>query len=724
MQHMRSIPATVLWLLVAALLVLPAMHARLALPASGIQVLGAGLALVVLLYGVAAGSGWRLRAMLLPLLLALLVARLGFWGLVQFSGRGYSAEAMSHLTWESATVAWQAFRSWAVVAFGIAMVLCGLAALWLSSAVRHRPVLPAWATLPSLLVLVASHAGTPEWQLLQGIHETLRRPGLVVDAKVEQRWQASALVDLHVPAVAQVQATPAEQPISLILLYLESVGSALIDHPRWPGLMPNLQAMTQSHSLVDEFHASGFVTIEGIVNSQCGTLLPLPGAEGFAQGEGLATHLPCLGDVLAKAGYRQVYLGGAGMSFAGKGRFLSQHGYDTVKGMEYWRGEMGMEQRPGTWGLSDADLFEQSLHELEALHAAGQPFNLTLLTIGTHIPGYFYEECVPWGDDDAFLNAAHCTDQLVQRWVDELQARDLMRDTLLVITADHHVFANPAMRGLFGDAVMDRRLPLIVMGQGADAVAMQARGAAYDLAPTLLDLLGVTHNARFVLGRSLLREQARPDYFARRYHDVLDGQEVAHPDHCMPLDGSAPTLPLDRCARRELGDLLAGIAESYSHQPVAFDCRQPLSVDLPDTDTAPSTFMLGAAEQGGNFVWRGRNPPADAKGWFVLLADAQGTVLARHHLPVDQLETIDELPDWWHNPWQEGAARMLVAWRAPPDADGIAAAPVSFAPGWQAQQSSVWLWRMDDFPTLVDQSAPGETRWNLAPSSCRRLLIN
>lgn len=723
MRYVKPVAAVAFWLAMATLIVWPAMHARLALPTSASEVMLGGIALLVLLHGIAASPGGRWRAMVLPLLLAVLVIRLGFWGLVQFSGRGFSAEAMSHLTWESATVAWQAFRAWTVMALGAAAALAVLATVFLSGWVRHR-LLPAWTVLPAMVLLLICHAGTPEWQLLQGIHEAKRRPTLVVDAVVEQRWQASGLVDLHVPDIAAVQATAADQPVNLILVYLESVGSALLDHPRWPGLMPNLQALARSHSLVDEFHASGFVTIEGIVNSQCGTLLPLPRGSGFAEGEGLADRLPCLGDVLAKAGYRQVFLGGADTSFAGKGRFLEQHGYDTVKGMEHWRGEMGMEQRPGTWGLSDADLFEQSLHELEALHEAGRPFNLTLLTIGTHVPGYLYEECTPWHGADPFLNAAHCTDQLVQRWVDALQARDLLRNTVLVITADHHMFANPAMRALFGDAVTDRRLPLVVMGATGKAAAAQPRGASYDLAPTVLDLLDVTHDARFVLGRSLLRESDRPDYFTRRYHDVLAGAEVASPDACAASSHAAPSLPLDRCARRELVDLLSGIADNYGHRPAAFDCRQPLLVELPEAEEASSRFMVGGAEQGGNFVWRGRNPPAHAKGFFALFADADGNILARHHVPAAQLADPERLPDWWHDPWQDGVARVLVAWRAPSDLDDASVAVPLFAPGWRMQQSSIWLWRLDGAPTLVAQGSEDQTLWRIEPSSCRRLLVD
>src|SRR5690606_21256950 len=116
------------------------------------------------------------------------------------------------------------------------------------------------------------------------------------------------------------------------------------------------------------------------------------GSDSLLGYEGIAEELPCLGDVLARAGYRQTYLGGADLGFGAKGTFLSNHGYTKVLGREELVA-VDLHPRPGTWGVSDADLFGLALQELDQLQATGQPFNLTLLTIGTHLPGYFYEEC-------------------------------------------------------------------------------------------------------------------------------------------------------------------------------------------------------------------------------------------------------------------------------------------------------------------------------------------
>jgi phosphoglycerol transferase len=75
-------------------------------------------------------------------------------------------------------------------------------------------------------------------------------------------------------------------------------------------------------------------TIAGIVASQCGIpLRPVihdPNDMG-ASGEFLPS-ITCLGDILKAHGYVNVFMGGASLSFAGKGLFLRSHGYEETWG--------------------------------------------------------------------------------------------------------------------------------------------------------------------------------------------------------------------------------------------------------------------------------------------------------------------------------------------------------------------------------------------------------
>lgn len=597
---------------------------------------------------------WLWSLVLIGVVMAVMV-RLIYFGVVHFSGAGFTDDFFTHLEWQSVDVAIKEYGAWLLLALVALVTLFGLGLL----AHQQRPKWSLWPAavvlLFSLLVLAATRAVLPEWQLIRA-WQAWSEP-LAMEISVDRRRAFARLnvLDTEVLPKRRVRATAAEQPKNLIPVYLESVGVNLTNREDWPGLMPNLEQLMAEHAWLDHVWTSSYTTIEGITNTQCGTLFSFRrGSDSLAEGDRLAEELPCLGDVLNRAGYHQVYMGGAGMGFAGKGNFLAAHGYDELLGLEHWR-EQGLSQRLGKWGLSDAELFDLSIAEIRRLRQSDQPFNLTLLTIGTHLPGYLYRECEPYSyGGHRFLDALHCGDQLLGRWLHQLQAENLLEDTVVVITADHHVFPNPDMRGLFGDDVLDRRLPFVVLGDDLPPPA-HATGAGYDLAPTVLDLLGVEHNARFMLGRSLVTRNTRPDYFLKRYGAIHD-QRVVRPGDvpCADAPRARLTLPLTDCERSELLGLIHNTLVVASQQRSQVVCEEigdvsSSWVSLPTDAAAPLQLTIAGESQAERFVFRSRPVAPTRRGLYGLLLNEHGEVLRRRFVPLSDAQ--DGVPeDWFDEP--------------------------------------------------------------------------
>lgn len=580
-------------------------------------------------------------------LTGMFVIRAVFWGLVEFSGMGFSDEVFIHWQPQSFLVAWNEYRAWCLVAAAGLLLVAGMA--WLAvSRIRWPSRRVATAlVLPLLATALAAHRGLPEWMLIDAAQRWISPKRLDMPESELKHWRDSGLVTVDLPGKSGIAASLPAQPRNLILLYIESGGVPPIETPRYPGLMPNLQRLLREHALAPWLHVSSFITIEGIVNSQCGTLFPFErGNETMAGFDGLAEEMPCLGDVLAKAGYRQHFLGGANSHFASKGPFLRAHGYDAVKGYEYWV-EHGLAARHNTWGLSDPDLFEQSLAELDSLRATGRPFNLSLLTIGTHLPGYSYAECTPYGDGgERFLNALHCTDQLVARWLERLESAGHLRDSVVVVTGDHNIFPNPEMRELFGDAAaLDRRIPFIALGNLGDAAGMEIeRGAGYDLAPTLLDLLGIEHNARFALGRSLLRPGTSRSYFPTRYSDVYEDKATTPPKGECSTQLPLP-LPLNRCDKAGLMTLLRIQNAAFSRPLASLDCTHAdsVSIRIPEAGDSALQFFVDGEDQAQTFSWKSYPVRPTQPGLYLIAFDESAKVLERRFVPADAPDTaMDE----------------------------------------------------------------------------------
>lgn len=668
------------------------------------------LALVVLLALLPSLMPRPLAGVLLALALALiLIVRLGFFGIVQFSGGGFTNELFIHLEPKSFAIAWEQYRALCVMLLVALACIPFLATYLVRKLPRTRAGIALVLVVVAVVCIGAARKGLPEWMLASEIHAWYSPKQLGLPPAELQRWRDSDLVEVELPKKTSIRATAALPPRNLILIYLESMGQRVIEHPDYPGLMPNLARRLQAHALLHDYFAASYITIEGITNSQCGTLFPFErDSRSLAGFDSVAEEQACLGDVLHTAGYTQSYLGGAESNFAGKGHFLSTHGYDRVLGWNEWK-DKGFKPRPGGWGLGDPDLFEQAWVELEALRASGQPFNLTLLTIGTHLPGFNYAECTPYGSDEPFIEAVHCTDQLLERFLERIEQAGYLDDSVVVVTGDHHVFPNPLMKKLFGtDAISDRRLPLLVLGKQT-APATAHAGASYDLAPTVLDLLGVDNDARFALGRSLLHASATRDYFVTRYDDTFAGEPVsAAAGGC---DESPPQLPLRACDKDALKTLLRMQNAAFSvNMKVPLVCNDAIgtSIRIPDQPDAPLQFVINGHDQAARFTNRqARSELATQPGLFVAAFAPGGELLDRHFVSQKEASALAAPPVF------EGANHYLVAWRS--DDGTIPTWLLGLGP---IQATAVLIDTHGELYPLPRHARDGATEFVLAPDVC------
>jgi phosphoglycerol transferase len=280
---------------------------------------------------------------------------------------------------------------------------------------------------------------------------------------------------------------------NLVLIYIESLEASYSRTDLFGrDLLASLGDLHPvSFDAYEQMPGTGF-TIAAIVSTQCGVPLePIGFLDPQFQGERAKQFLPsavCLGDLLASQGYQNVYLGGASLQFSGKGRFLRSHHYQQMFGREQWIKEGVSKAHISGWGLHDDDLFEQAKLKLRELHAAGQPFNLTMLTVDTHWPsGYLSPLCQQQGAkglDDIFECAARQVADLV-RFV---RAEGFDADTNIVVLGDHVSPPNTLAAKL--DRV-PKRLIYNAFFSKVPPAPNRAEIVHFDMMPTILDFIGV-----------------------------------------------------------------------------------------------------------------------------------------------------------------------------------------------------------------------------------------
>jgi hypothetical protein len=296
---------------------------------------------------------------------------------------------------------------------------------------------------------------------------------------------------------------------NLVMVFMEGLGKIYTDNAVFPGLTPNLNRFAEEGWALDNLNQvrGSEWTMGGIVSSLCGTpLVHNLGLDGNAiLFTGFLDRAWCLPDVLDKADYEQVFMGGASLDFAGKGEFLRAHSFDQVLGREELAPRLPDPSYLGGWGLFDDSLFSLAIDEFNRLAETGRPFNLTVLTVDTHHPtGEPSHGCKPFeAIDNSILHAVHCTDQLVGKFVEQLKQHAAYEETIVVLVSDHLGMRNNA-QPLF-PRNYERTLYFTALNTPPHDQA-QDQATPVDLAPTILNLLGVGHNVTFLAGIDLLEE--------------------------------------------------------------------------------------------------------------------------------------------------------------------------------------------------------------------------
>jgi len=285
----------------------------------------------------------------------------------------------------------------------------------------------------------------------------------------------------------------------VMIIVMESFASEYTGASGEKSYTPFLDSLASKSLFYSHGIANARRSIEGIAAITAS--LPALMNEPFISSSYAANRFEALPYELLKRGYStSFYHGGLNGTmhfdaFASSAGFEHYYGYDEFPDKS---------QFDGVWGIWDKPFMKWAA--LEHQHKK-RPFFSLIFTLSSHHPFH-----VPEAEKDFYpegeipiLKAVRYADDALKIFFEEAQKQPWFEDTLFVITADHtSIHFRPNYKNYLGDY----QVPILFyhpkMSWGPkDAIGLASH---LDIAPTILDFLGIESRWQTPFGKSLLRE--------------------------------------------------------------------------------------------------------------------------------------------------------------------------------------------------------------------------
>ena len=376
---------------------------------------------------------------------------------------------------------------------------------------------------------------------------------------------------------------------SLSAKYLGSFGDSR-------DLTPNLDSLRQQSLFFSQFYASGTRTDRGLEAISL-SIPPTPG-RSIVKRIGRESGFASLGQQFQALGYDSAFVYGGRGYFDNMTVFFSGNGYRVVDQSSVAEQDIHFKN---AWGMSDEDLYSQTLKLADTDHAAGKPFYLQLMTTSNHRPYTYPSGRIDIPSGDGREGAVKYTDHAIGQFLEQARQKPWFANTLFVFVADH----TAGSAGTEDLPLANYHIPLFIYAPGFIEPGEHAGLASQiDLAPTLLGLLNVDYTSTF-FGRNVLRADAAPGraLIGNYQHlGLFDGHDLAilsprksmrRHDDALGASHESSATASDPLVKRNI-IYYQGASYDFSHH--LLDWQQPGATDTERLAAAPAQVQPQAED--------------------------------------------------------------------------------------------------------------------------------
>lgn len=290
-----------------------------------------------------------------------------------------------------------------------------------------------------------------------------------------------------------------ERRWNVILVCMESTSGEFMSYVgKHSKLTPNLDRIASESIFFENLYATGTRTVRGM-EALTLNLPPTPGQAIIYRPDG--TNLTTTFSPFLDRGYDCAFLYGGDGRFDFMNRYFSTAGCRIVDAGAWKKEDITFKT---AWGACDEDLFNKTIEQADADHAAGKPFHFFCMTTSNHRPFEF-----PAGRIDKKANgkrkpAVQYADWAIGRLIEQASKRPWFNDTLFVIVADHCA----SSAGKTEIDVTKYRIPGMIYNPSlVHPQTISTLASQIDVMPTMFGLLGWNHQT-LSYGHDLLAPSA------------------------------------------------------------------------------------------------------------------------------------------------------------------------------------------------------------------------
>lgn len=215
-------------------------------------------------------------------------------------------------------------------------------------------------------------------------------------------------------------------------------------------------------------------------------------------------------------GYTTFSMHGNSGEFYNRNKEHKRVGFDEV-----YMGESYEQDEIIGLGLSDESFFRQSVDKIEKIAEKGKFFGF-MVTLTCHGPYYMPPKDVKFNVETSlrgtpfsnYLNAVHYTDKAIGEFLEMLDERGILENTVVAIYGDHHAFVttdadtNKHLSNFLGvpfdyDEMM--KIPLVIHVPGNEQPIQKKNiGSQVDFMPTIMNIMGWNDTITPMFGVDLL----------------------------------------------------------------------------------------------------------------------------------------------------------------------------------------------------------------------------